>query len=248
MPRKGYASYPAELWYEAQAVFGGTKAKNALYRKHDAHVQVWKSWAHLRLYQPKYDHEAHVRNWEQRCGRVVNRNSEYAPGPMQDRCRIWTNALSKGHTQPTFHLLHKNGTSYNAITIWQRLRCGVVLPPKMVWGASECGNKSCIHHRYPVTRSEYFTRAAQEAFEKKPSLKVEYIARNRRNSGTPKDIVLRIHELAERGGLSMSKIGELVGRPKATVAHILRGNRWAGVKEQPSPMSAMAQQLMGVRP
>lgn len=249
MPRKAQDSYPAQLWYDAHCVLGGSRAKNPLYAKHDAHVRVWKSWARLRAYQPHRDHDAHVNAWEQRCKSILARNVSRVDGPLEDRCAVWTAAIGKSHRQPFFRI-GDFGVTLNAITMYQRIHMSVSLGRGLVWGEGECGNPHCVRHRTQITRGA-LNSAIQHGMYENAHLKAQRVAVNRRLSYMDEDKVKRIHEMRAQG-ISCREIAEALSTPdrkvsKSTVACIGNGRRWAGVgKSESRSFGLMASQLMGV--
>ena len=88
MAAPSHALYPGDLWHEAQRVFGGSRAANPLYCKHDAHVSYWKSFKHLRQYRHRYDDDAHVAVFEKRVKSNLKRMTE-----KRGECLLWVGSM-----------------------------------------------------------------------------------------------------------------------------------------------------------
>lgn len=237
MPRKAQPSYPAQLWYDARCVLGGSRARNQLYCKHDAHVRVWKHWAPLRLYQPKYDHEAHVAAFEKRIKAKIRRMTV-----RKDECLLWVGRMF--NNTPRLNVDYRN--EQHPIALHQRLTNGLHLPPGHLWSRATCNHKDCIVHRVPISTSELKRQIANDVKHR-----ASYIASRVRSglasSSFTEDQVLEMRRL--RGdGMTYKEISlQLGGINVQSVRYIVTGKRWKHVGQQANALAFMASQLTGAR-
>lgn len=186
MPRPSTHDYPAQLWYEAQSVFGGFRAKNSLYNKHEAHVKEYMRnplGRALRRYQPKHDHEQHVMARRSLIKATLSRNTEYVYGPVAgSKCVVWVGHITKCHTIPYFRIYNRhNGAKINGAAAWQEIHEGRYLTHGNRWGIGECGRSDCLRHRKEMTKSEHNSWAKKNS----PNYKAQVLALMRNSGNKP---------------------------------------------------------------
>lgn len=186
------------------------------------------------------DHAQHVKDLNRKVKAAISANTEWAKCG-DSTCLLWIGGKNK-RQNPIFRI---TDNKFNAVTQYQRMYPEVYLPPGHVWSKPTCGRECCIRHRFPQTRSEFGAaenkrRSADGVF----ALNCARASRSR-SPYTPERIAL-MHKL-HADGMSSIKIAKELGAKHSSVRHILGGNRWAGVKHEPSGISFITSQLLGAR-
>lgn len=241
MPRPSPHDYPAQIWYESQSVFGGTRARNAIYNKHDAHVVEYKSspiGAALRRYRPIHDHESHAQLFYKIVLKRIRDNTM-----RRGDCLLWIGERVVG--APGIYLGNRRSRhKINAYDVWHRQK-GVYRGDAYGW-IGTCENETCIEHRRPVSASEFWTELAARRGHNTLHL-VGTTRAQRERSHINAELVTEMKRLKREHRIGYKKIAKKMNLKPGTVSAILQGKRWRGVgDEKATPMAMMASQLLGV--
>lgn len=215
--------------------------------QHDGHIIEWRTspiGKRLRMRRSETLHDQHVKLFNSKMRKSIANNTRWTRDESgKEQCIVWTGAIGRGRLSPYIGL--KNMAEQNAITQYQRMYAGIHLPRGLVWSKATCGNECCIRHRFPQTQSE-FQAKAMETRATDPAWVLACTIASRSRSTFTQQQVAQMHALRAEG-MTHRQVAEAIGANVASVANVLMGRRWVGVKHAPSGISFITSQLLGAQ-